>query len=334
VKEAGKPVIIKKVKKVTGGGAHGGSWKVAYADFVTAMMAFFLLMWLINMVSPEKKAKLSYYFKYYSIFDKGGWSLIAEGKGVLPDTQGTDEQLAKIPQLDTDKRPPTPGEAEADEQKQIKRGDVERQKLKQELKQEIEKKLSEFKNQISVSIHNKDVRIEIMDAEGKPIFPLGSAELNPNGKNILAVLSEKLKTVGNKISIEGHTDAVSFAPGKKMTNWELSTERGNAARRFLEAAGIYPERIAMVVGYAATKPLIKDNPTHPQNRRICIVILGADNATATAEDIPAETTTTIPEGVPDLFPEKIEPHLNQPATHGSLQTTAPQVQDNQTQRKK
>ncbi|MCX8043726.1 MAG: OmpA family protein [Desulfobacterota bacterium] len=312
MKEAGKPVIIKKVKKVTGGGAHGGSWKVAYADFVTAMMAFFLLMWLINMVSPEKKAKLSYYFKYYSIFDKGGWSLIAEGKGVLPDAAGTDEQLSKIPQLDTDKRPPTPGEGKVDNQTQVKRGDIERQKLKRDLNETIQKKLSAYKDQISVSIHKQDVRIEIMDAEGKPIFPLGSAELNPNGKNILGVLCEKLKTLGNKIAIEGHTDAVSFAPGKKMTNWELSTERGNAARRFLEAAGVYPERIGMVVGYAATRPLIKENPNDPRNRRICIVILGSDNATPEVEDIPPESTTTIPETVPDIFPEKIDQHINKP----------------------
>jgi len=326
VKEAGKPVIIKKVKKVTGGGAHGGSWKVAYADFVTAMMAFFLLMWLINMVSPEKKAKLSYYFKYYSIFDKGGWSLIAEGKGALRDAAGTDEQLSKIPQLDTDKRPPTPGEGTADAQKQVKVGDVERQKLKQELKREIEKKLGALKNQVSVTVHKKDVRIEIMDAEGRPIFPLGSAELNPNGKSILAVLSEKLKTLGNKISIEGHTDAVSFAPGKKMTNWELSTERGNTARRFLETAGIYPERMAMVVGYADTKPLIKEDPNDPRNRRICVVILGSDNATADAEDIPPESTTTIPEGVPDSFPEKIDAHIGRPA---DVPRAADQARDNQ-----
>lgn len=312
MKEAGKPVIIKKVKKITGGGAHGGSWKVAYADFVTAMMAFFLLMWLINMVSPEKKAKLSYYFKYYSIFDKGGWSLIAEGKGVLPDTAGTDEQFAKIPQLDTDKRPQTPGEGKVDNQTQVKRGEVERQKLKRELNETIEKKLGAYKDQISVSIHKQDVRIEIMDAEGKPIFPLGSAELNPNGKNILGVLCEKLKTLGNRIAIEGHTDAVSFAPGKKMTNWELSTERGNAARRFLEAAGVLPERIAKVVGYAATRPLIKEDPNDPRNRRICIVILGADNATEESEDIPPETTTSIPEGVPDIFPEKIDEHIGKP----------------------
>jgi len=328
VKESGKPVIIKKVKKVTGGGAHGGSWKVAYADFVTAMMAFFLLMWLINMTSPEKKAKLSYYFKYYSIFDKGGWSLIAEGKGVLKDAEGTDEQMAKIPQLDTDKRPVTPGEGAGDAQKQVRVGDVERQKRKRELKEEIDRKLGAFKDQVSVSIHKKDVRIEIMDVEGRPIFPLGSAELNPNGRNILGVISEKLKTLGNRIAIEGHTDAVSFAPGKRMTNWELSTERGNTARRFLEAAGILPERIAMVVGYAATRPLIKENPDDPRNRRICIVILGADNATAEAEEVGPETTTTIPEGVPDVFPEKIDQHIGIPAAPGAPQP-AGKAGDNQ-----
>jgi chemotaxis protein MotB len=315
VKETGgKPVIIKRIKKISGGGAHGGSWKVAYADFVTAMMAFFLLMWLINMVSPEKKAQLSYYFKYYSIFDKGGWSLIAEGKGVMPDSGGTDQQLSKIPQLDTDKRPPMKGEGAGDAQKQVKRGDIERQKLKKELKEEIEKKLGRFKDQISVSIQKKNVRIEIMDAEGKPIFPLGSAELNENGRSILGVISEKLKTLGNKISIEGHTDALSFAPTKKMTNWELSTDRANAARRALEGEGIYPERLAMVVGHAATRPVIKEDPNDARNRRICLVILGSDNATAEEASEPAETTvpTTIPEGVPDSFPEDINKHIIAP----------------------
>jgi len=302
VKETGGKPIIKKIKKVQGGGAHGGSWKVAYADFVTAMMAFFLLMWLINMSSPEKKAQLSYYFKNFSIFDKGGWSLIATGKGTLPDMEGTMERLKEIPTLDSEARPPTAAE--------IAQGKA-REKLKEALSEDIKKKLEQYKDQVRVIVQKNDVRIEIMDKEGKPIFPLGSPELNPNGKSILKVLNERLKTLPNKIAIEGHTDAISFAPTKKMTNWELSTERANAARRDLYEDGLEQDRLAMVTGYAATKPLITEDPSDPRNRRICIVIMGADNETA-ADTTPV--TTTIPEGVPDVFPDDISKHLTAPVT--------------------
>lgn len=316
----GKPVIIKRIKKVTGGGAHGGSWKVAYADFVTAMMAFFLLMWLVSMVSPEKKAKISQYFKYYTIFDKGGWSLMAEGKGVMGTDGGNETIQKQIPVLDTQRR--------------AMLSDIEREKLKKDLKEDIKKNLAKFKDQIMVTIHKKDIRIEIMDSEGKPIFPLGSPELNPNGKTILSVICEKIKNVANKISIEGHTDAISFASTKKMTNWELSAERANAARREIESAGVDPGRIAMVVGYAATKPIIKEDPNDERNRRICIVILGSDNASAEAGTEPDTSTvpTTIPEGVPDSFPESIDKHILSPAP---LPGIVPPVipRDNQTANK-
>ncbi|MEI6126211.1 MAG: flagellar motor protein MotB [Pseudomonadota bacterium] len=306
MKEAGAKPIIKKIKKVQGGGAHGGSWKVAYADFVTAMMAFFLLMWLLNMTSPEKKVQLSEYFKDFSIFDKGGWSLMATGKGVWQDQSGDQARIKELPKMDAEKRPITAAEAERERSKE---------KLKEAIKEAIQKNLGQFKDQIKVSAQKKDVRIEIMDAEGKPIFPLGGPELNVTGKSILRVICENLKTIQNKITIEGHTDAISFAASRKITNWELSTERANAARRELLDNGVDSSRIAMVAGFAENKPLIKEAPADPRNRRICIVVLGSGSDNATGEDEPeaGSASTTIPDGVPDTFPEDINKQLTAPA---------------------
>jgi chemotaxis protein MotB len=260
-------IVIKKVKKIMGGGHHGGSWKVAYADFVTAMMAFFLMMWLLNMASPVKRAQVSRYFKYFTIFDKSGWSLMADGQGMGKDG-GVDEPLAEMPELSSEKRPTMI------------------QEFEEKIKTEIAENFAEFKDQIVVIQEQKDLRIEIMDTEGTPIFPLSSAELNPNGKKILAMITEKLQNIPNKIVIEGHTDALGFAPEHRITNWELSIERASAARRELENSGLDTTRLDMVVGYAATRPIIKDAPQDPRNRRISIVIMLGNSRDQSAEPWP------------------------------------------------
>jgi chemotaxis protein MotB len=253
----GQPIIIKKVKKGHGGG-HGGAWKVAYADFVTAMMAFFLLMWLLAMVSPERRAGVSYYFKNFNVFDKSGLSFV-ETK-VTSNVNLIDAQATGKPELSI--------KIEEEEEKALKSGEA----LTEHLKKEIEAKLSDFKDQIIIDTFEGAVRVEILDKEAGTMFPLGSSEISTNGKRILKIISPAIITSNRKIAIEGHTDALVFAASHKYSNWELSTERASAARREMERNGLPPEMLIRVTGYAATEPLVKGNLFDPRNRRISILM--------------------------------------------------------------
>jgi chemotaxis protein MotB len=245
-------IIIKKIKKGHEG-HHGGAWKVAYADFVTAMMAFFLLMWLLAMVSPDRRAALAEYFKHFNIFESPGQAFMMEGQ----------MQMLQEPAPDV-KAPPQFPEG----------GGISQEDLKEKLRKAIEEKLQAMRDQIIVDIFEGGVRIQIVDMVGKEIFRLGSAEMTPISREIMKIVSENIKGLPNRIAVEGHTDASPFVGGK-ITNWELSTDRASSARRELERNGIDPERIARVVGYADTELLIKDNPRDPRNRRISIILLQA-----------------------------------------------------------
>jgi chemotaxis protein MotB len=244
-----KAIIIKKVKKGHEG-HHGGSWKVAYADFVTAMMAFFLLMWLLAMVSPEKRAALSEYFKHFSLFEKAGQSFMMEGQ------QQVLEKGQEMKTFDF-------GDGKAA---------LSPEDLKEKLKKAIEEKLRALKDQAVVDIFEGGVRIQLVDLEGKSMFQPGSAQLTPSAKEILKLVGDNIKDLPNRIAVEGHTDASPLKTGR-TTNWELSTDRASSARRELETNGIDPVRIARVVGYADTELLIKENPNDPRNRRISIILL-------------------------------------------------------------
>jgi chemotaxis protein MotB len=252
-----KNIIIKKVKKVQGEGHHGSSWKVAYADFVTAMMAFFLLMWLITMVSPEKRARIATYFKHFSLFEQSGSSFLESTSEIMKESAG---EAPKVPQ--------EIGKAGSDL--------MSKEDLKEKLKKEIEEKLAALKDQIMVDIFEGGVRIQVVDKEGNAMFERGSANLSPNAKKILSVIAENIKDLNNKVAIEGHTDAVSYS-SNKYTNWELSTDRASSARKELENNGLSPDKLARVAGYAATEPLVKDNPNDPKNRRISIILLYPSN---------------------------------------------------------
>ncbi len=258
----GKSVIIKRVKKKAHGGGHGGSWKVAYADFVTAMMAFFLLLWLISMVSPEKKAKVSQYFRTFSVFEKSGGSLV---------------DLHKMSQAVVGTSP-VPEIVSEDEVKGVTSPSM--AQFQEKMAEEMKTRLSEFKDQIKVESMEGGVRMEIMETEARPMFPSGSIELTPEGRKIMQVVAENLQKNPAKIAIEGHTDAKGFASGR-LSNWELSTDRASAARKELERNGIGPERLVRIAGLAATQPLIKDNPLDSRNRRISILLLGDPSAVQT-----------------------------------------------------
>ncbi|MBI5556966.1 MAG: OmpA family protein [Deltaproteobacteria bacterium] len=247
------PIIIKKIKKGGGGGHHGGSWKVAYADFVTAMMAFFLLMWLINATPQEKKEELANYFQNYSLFEEGSGA----SKKVPLDTQ--DSAAISVS--------PTPPSATGSSGTEDKSPEV--QELQKQLEEEIEQKLSDVKDQIIIGTFKGGVKVDIMDKNNAPMFPSGSTKLTDSGKRIIGVIAENLKTKKNRLEIEGHTDAKGYS-NKDFSNWELSTARASSARIEMESHGIDPARLLRVSGYAATEPIIKEDPYDPRNRRISL----------------------------------------------------------------
>lgn len=237
-------VIVKKIRKGHGE-HHGGSWKVAYADFTTAMMAFFLLLWLITMVEPQKRASIADYFRNFNIFQQAGRSFMEQSSAIQKEIKTTVE--------------PVTGENLAE-------------KFKEEFKKQVEEKLKDLKDHIIVETVEGGVRIQIVDLEGEPMFPLSSAEPTDKAREILKVVAENIKDEPARIAVEGHTDAIPFKGGK-ITNWELSTARASSARRELEKNGVDPEKVARVVGYADTLPLIKEDPKDPRNRRISIILM-------------------------------------------------------------
>ncbi len=250
-----KKIIIKKKIKRIGEEAHGGSWKVAYADFVTAMMAFFLLLWLITMIAPEKRARVADYFKNFSIFTESGQSIMKKSSNVFNESGANASKLS----LEMRKR-----FASSSANSPVL--------MEQMLKHLIQQKLGDVKDQIRVDIVNGGVRIQIMDKKGRPMFDTGSSNPTPDAKRILSVIGGAIRHAPNEVAIEGHTDALPYVRGA-YTNWDLSTERALAARRLLTVYGLDPSRISRVAGYAETVPLVKDDPLDPRNRRISVIVL-------------------------------------------------------------
>lgn len=277
----GAQPIIKKVKKKGHGGAHGGSWKVAYADFVTAMMAFFLLLWLISMVSEDKRARVSQYFKYFSLFEKSGQSMITDNQVFKSEIEIMDTTEPGTRSLDLDNASTndmTPFGTSSGESILESSADM----IKEELKRQVQEKLANMKDQVLVDIYDGAVRIEVVDKKGgSAMFSSGSREMTAEGKKALRVIAESIKDVNGKIAIEGHTDATTYA-GSDYSNWELSTERASAARRELEDSGMSPDKLIRVAGYAATEPLIEEDAYDPRNRRISIRVFPDEGRAASA----------------------------------------------------
>lgn len=263
-----QPIIVKRISRKAAG-HHGGAWKIAFADFAVAMMAFFLVMWLLSTATPEQLKMISGYFNDPIGFSEGG-SPFAIDLGGTP-TMSPQETLNDAEYDDTPLplNPDTIQEqAEQLEQKQL---DL----LLQELQNRIDTEpvLHKFKDQILLEITADGLRIQIVDAENRPMFASGSPQLQPYFEEILLALSDTIAKVPKKISIGGHTDAQPFRGRNGYGNWELSSERANAARRTLLVAGYPEEQVARVVGYADSALFDRDEPLNPVNRRIDIVVL-------------------------------------------------------------
>ena len=269
--ENNQPIIVKRVKKVAGG-HHGGAWKIAFADFATAMMAFFLVMWLMSVATPEQKKLISGYFKDPIGFSESASPYVIDLGG--SPTPAPDRTLNPEPQERQDS-----GQTDVDpEQAESIAEEAERERLElllQELQNKVEEnpELQRFKDQILFEITQDGLRIQITDAENRPMFDLGSARLQPYFEDILLAKADTIKAVPNKISVSGHTDAKPFVGHGDFGNWELSADRANSARRALVAGGYDEDRVARVVGYASSALFDRDDPLNPINRRIDIVVL-------------------------------------------------------------
>lgn len=267
-----RPIIIKK-KKVIAGGHHGGAWKVAYADFVTAMMAFFLLMWLLNATTEDQRKGLADYFNPQVPISEvsGGGSSMFGGDSVF-----SEDTLAQSGTGGSDAK--SEAESAYEQQREI----VEREKMSDigvELVEGIQNMESTDTNidgdmlpHMRLTVTNEGLLIELVDVDGKPLFESGSKKPSKNFTALMKTVSTVLRTVDNQIKIYGHTDAKQFAPGSTYTNWELSADRANIARSLMEKNNIAPARIAGVAGLADVKPVSKD-PFAAENRRIAILLL-------------------------------------------------------------
>jgi chemotaxis protein MotB len=285
-----RPIIIKKVKKVSGGGHHGGAWKVAYADFVTAMMAFFLLMWLINTTSPDQRRGIAEFFAPASVSrtSSGAGGLLAGtsfAKDGVRDGHSAPLASSSQPQYtsnanDDGKSSSTaPGGEQNPDSDSLDRArsireDAEFSRAEIAIRQSMQDMpdIAELSRQVIVEQTPEGLRIQIVDQEGRSMFDAGSAEPNERARRLLGSISQVIADLPNRVTISGHTDA--SAPGSRFgSNWELSAARANGARRILEASGVRPDQIYQVAGRADSEPLFPDDPTLPGNRRITITLL-------------------------------------------------------------
>jgi len=281
----GRPIIV--IKKVSGhGGHHGGAWKVAYADFVTAMMSLFIVLWLMGSSEKVKKAVAGYFND-----PKGTGNLL----GTLMAGTGSGTTVA---QLNTDSL----------------------EKLKDKLEEEIKarKDLQKLSKQIEITVTPEGLRIELIEGKDGTFYEIGGAKLSGSGQELLALLGKELQTLPNSLLIEGHTDATPYSTDNNYSNWELSADRANSARRLLQQDGVRENQVTQVRGYADQMLRVKSNPTDPSNRRISILIKN------TEDTVPLFSANSIVNGKTPI-PKDDKPEAAngaKPATEGGAKPAA------------
>jgi chemotaxis protein MotB len=295
-----QPIIIIK-KKGGHGGHHGGAWKVAYADFVTALMSLFIVLWLMGSSEQVKKAIAGYFND-------------PKGSGKLLGTMmnGTGKNVAA----------------------QVSTNDL--QELKDKLEKEIKarKELEKLSKQIEITITPEGLRIELIEGRDGTFFQSGSAKLSESGQQLLALLGKELKTLPNSLLIEGHTDATPYPSDSGYSNWDLSADRANSARRLLQQDGVRTDQVTQVRGYADQMLRVKDNPTDPSNRRISILVkndeekvpeFSAAGVVNGSTPLPGNAKTPAPaenSAKPQGAPPAAKPSVK-PATPAPVQVAAP-----------
>ena len=243
-----QPIIVIK-RKGGHGGHHGGAWKVAYADFVTAMMSLFIVLWLMGSSEKVKKAVAGYFNDPKGTANLLGTTMAGNGVAV---TVEKNEDLQKL-----------------------------KEKLEQEIK--AKKELEKLSKQIEITITAEGLRIELIEDKNGTFYESGSARLSNSGQELLALLAAELKTLPNSLLIEGHTDATQYSTDTNYSNWELSADRANSARRLLQQAGVRQDQVTQVRGYADQFLRVKSNPYDPSNRRISILVKNGSDGSAPAE---------------------------------------------------
>ncbi len=278
-------IVVRRIKRISGG-HHGGAWKVAYADFVTAMMAFFLVMWLLGQGTKQQKAAIAEYFNNPSM--QQGQATVAP-PGQVGDGGASDSMIKLGGAMDIPKGPGNerryakPETAKQDLEKLAKAQEKARlEDLMKQLNAAIQNSqaLAPFKDQLLLDITSEGLRIQIVDKQNRPMFDLGSARLKDYTVNILHELAGFINKVPNQISISGHTDDAPYSNGRDYSNWELSADRANAARRALIDGGLENGKIARVVGLADSVPFDRNDPGAAINRRISIIVMTREAAAA------------------------------------------------------
>ncbi|HEY1159860.1 MAG TPA: flagellar motor protein MotB [Terracidiphilus sp.] len=254
-----QPIIVIK-KKGGHGGHHGGAWKVAYADFVTAMMSLFIVLWLMGSSEKVKKAVAGYFNDPKGTANLLGTTMSGDGVAV---TTKTSDNMKKL-----------------------------KEKLEEEIK--AKKELEKLSKQIEITITSEGLRIELIEGKDGTFYEIGSPRLSSSGQELLALLAAELKTLPNSLLIEGHTDATPYSKDNSYSNWDLSADRANSARRLLQQDGVRTDQVTQVRGYADQMLRVKNNPTDPSNRRVSILVKN-DN-----DQVPSVTADKIVDGTTSL----------------------------------
>ena len=281
--EAGKDgqvIVIKKKNRGGHGGHHGGAWKVAYADFVTAMMAFFLLLWLLTSVTEDQKVGIAHYFNPPNDATKtGGGAGIMSGQSVVSSEDQAPLEAASIP----------PQAINKDDLAVTAKDDALFRQVAEELKKAVMNipQLKSLLENLLIDITPEGLRITLRDTEGRPLFAEGRPEMLPHTQQLLTLVAAVVQPMPNQLAIGGHTDAAPFAEGtgrvgdhdEAYSNWELSADRAQAARRLLVREGVQERRIDRVAAFAGQTPLLVDAPADVRNRRITVIVLRSKQAT-------------------------------------------------------
>lgn len=264
-----QPIIIKRRRVVKADGHHGGAWKVAYADFVTAMMAFFLLMWLLNATTEEQRKGLADYFSPTIPISRisGGGSDGLNGSSIM-----TEETYAKNGTGASERHPSSSASFEGKKKADAAKEEAISKEL-ETLKQSLTEEGSRLSEHMLIKMSPEGIVLEITDSEDAPLFPVGQSEPSTLLSDMLGLVANSFATFENNIKIVGHTDSLSYRNGATYDNWNLSSDRANAARKLLLESHLDPSRILEVSGKADTDPLVEDSPSAAQNRRISITIL-------------------------------------------------------------
>ncbi len=308
MKNQSHPIVIVKKRKHKGGG-HGahGSWKIAYADFMTAMMAFFLVMWLISISSPKELIQIAEYFRTPLATAVAGGPRISNSESPIPgggdDYTQQKGEVKKEPNIDELKRKM--------EQARLK-------KLRGDLDQLIEAdpKLRALRPHLKIDLVQEGLRIQIIDSQNRPMFKTGSAEVEPYMRDILRAIAPVLNGIPNKVSLSGHTDDFPYANGERgYSNWELSADRANASRRELVIGGLDDGKVLRVVGMAATMRLAEKGANEALNRRISLLVLNKQSEDAIVhENAESENESLSVLQQPGAVPPASNPTPSQPVT--------------------